>query len=698
MKAGIALLVVARLAVAASVSFGESLSAESQGSSSLVQQRAVRGHGPETADLRIASKRLRYGNNMAKGQSETIVPYIYNDGPNTAKVPEVDNFLYPYLVKKPESLGWKVKSGPSSRADGWEIVTTLGDVEPHTMIQLSLSVPMTSEVSWVDRELSASVSSATKDARPQNNKATYWITPNHSNDNEEYWQVQARKRYNNNLPYGASETLSFLVFNDGPGIATQPILTAGFIHSMDQNKISWTGEQVWVHDGVGPSLDFGQHAWQPFGNLECSIASWDVVCNLPNMAPSTMFRVNITFPMNHVWSYKDNEAVATVSTHTVRESSSQAGAAEAVVKSDEYFITPNHNGESQEYRQEGDLSGLDPSSEGSASPLCLAGWLSSTPIRTANEAGGATLDILETAVCEKGNTIMGYNIKDGSLQPTIATDFVKSFSNNFVTLSFTIDNETAISYNVLPDTQLYVIPTQVKHGEEEFTLDYWILVRDVWVGAMLRATPYARRDLTVAYVTDLVWNLLLAHDPVYPGTCGDANVAAIKKALSSVAQGLMVLDEESAKGGKMLKQRTRPLKSSEMLPEGLPRRDNDGNWLIYLASFPAGCSSRTPRLIIKAKDFNRPGLDHLDRHQYPPAIASEAEKSLSVTYVKGGNDRRASVLMGYQFAEYSRAEQPDGHAPIQPNDRLRLAVIHRYMSHIEYLGDDDNFEEREIEW
>ncbi|KAJ3832044.1 hypothetical protein F5878DRAFT_635666 [Lentinula raphanica] len=86
----------------------------------------------------------------------------------------------------------------------------------------------------------------------------------------------------------------------------------------------------------------------------------------------------------------------------------------------------------------------------------------------------------------------------------------------------------------------------------------------------------------------------------------------------------------------------------------------------------------------------------LDRDEYPPAIASQGGSGALVSYIEAGDNRRAGALMGQQFNNYRTDPQPDGHAPLQPGDGFRYAVIHENMFGVEYIGDgidEDQLEE-----
>ncbi|KID98640.1 nuclease, partial [Metarhizium majus ARSEF 297] len=296
MKVTVALLIITRLAAAIPSKSTEpfwyySKVNETDSRPSLPEDsKTVLRRAGEQADLRIASKRAYYDNNKPYGESEVITLYIYNAGPNRAVAPEiragyggsmdqhkatttlrqVHEWRQPSQDIKHASLAWTSLPNPSSRIDGSNMVTTLPDVQAGVLMELNMEFPMTHATSYVDKTVKASVSSSTTDPRKENDEATYIITPNHHNNGQKYWNTpgnlvnldfngltaeplsqadlriaSVRERYNNNLPYGENEVLTFLVFNDGPTIATRPVLTAGYTTSMDYDKMSSGAEQVW---------------------------------------------------------------------------------------------------------------------------------------------------------------------------------------------------------------------------------------------------------------------------------------------------------------------------------------------------------------------------------------------------------------------------------------------------------------------
>ncbi|KAI1391860.1 uncharacterized protein F4822DRAFT_425082 [Hypoxylon trugodes] len=161
-----------------------------------------------------------------------------------------------------------------------------------------------------------------------------------------------------------------------------------------------------------------------------------------------------------------------------------------------------------------------------------------------------------------------------------------------------------------------------------------------------------------------------------------------------------------------------------VLPADVPRRDDDGNWLIYL--YEEGTLVVVENARYAVEEANQPwrltydpsgaharrsqstgqyqsqrellqltttelaggsGVGQLDRDEYPPAIAREGGTGAVVTYIEAGDNRRAGSLMGQQFANYRADPQPDGHAPLRPGDTFRYAIIHENMAAVEYLGD-----------
>ncbi|KAL7619873.1 hypothetical protein AAE478_010419 [Parahypoxylon ruwenzoriense] len=726
----------------------------------------------ESADLRIASKRAYYDNNKPYGQSEIITLYIYNAGPNRAVAPvvragythsmdynavtttlrQVQEWRQPSQDIQAGSLTWTNLSNPTSRVDGWDMVTTLPDVPAGMLMELNLSFPMLHETSYDDDTLNASVSSSTTDPRTKNNSTTYIITPNHHNDGPAYWNTpgnlanldfdglttvvslsradlriaSARARYNNNLPYGQSETLTFLVFNDGPTIATQPLVTAGYTTSMDYNNVSCSGEQVWVPNGVNASSNLDNYAWQSLDGVSCGIDGWNVICSLPNIPPTVLYRVKITFPMNHDTTYKDYTGTALIS--------SQATELNPNNNSTTYVITPNHNNDGDAYWQaKGNIAQLDGPSIPSGSRACLTGWLLDTPIIVSDSNGRTQIPLidLEGRIPANGTQVISYDIRQKIFTPKVTTEVEYGTSPEVTVLSFSADGETQLSYSAHPDTLLYLNPTTVKVGQDQLRLGYWIPVRMLWAGAAVRgmnpdgvptlayvtnvqqakgaefrsAEPYMVSQSHSYVVGTLGAGGVLTHNPKDDQLCGDANVPAILATLGLIANRLIATTTPppnlpNPPHGYSLRHR-RPadppapsVPAPPVLPADVPRRDDDGNWLIYLyeEDTPAAVeNARYSRELLQLSTeelTGGSGTGQLDRDEYPPAIAAEGGAGAVVTYIEAGDNRRAGSLMGQQFTNYRMDPQPDGYAPLQPGDTFRFAIIHENMAGVEYLGDD----------
>lgn len=762
----------------------------------------------KTADLRIASKRAYYDNDKPYEQSETITLYIYNAGPDLAVKPVVragysysmdPNTVRTTLRQAQEwhqpseriragSLTWTDSSSLTSHYEEWDMVTTLPDVPAGTLMELNLTFPMLREPSYKDYTLNASVRSSTTDPREKNNLTTYIITPNHHNDGSDYWNTpgdlanldfnglttvvplsqadlrisSARAHYNNNLPYGQSETLTFLVFNDGPTIATQPLLRAGYTTSMDWNNVSCSGEQVWIPDGTNPSTDLDNYTWQSLDGFSCRIDNWDVVCSLPDIPPTILYRIKITFPMNHDPTYKDYTATATIS--------SQATELDPSNNSTTYDITPNHDNDGDGYwNTKGNITQLDGLSVPSGGRACLSGWLEDSPIIVSENNGRTQIPLkeLEGKLSAHGTQVVSYDIGKKNLEDKVATEVEYGTSPDVVALSFSTDRETQLSYSAHPDTLIYLDPTIVKVGQDELRIGYWIPVRMLWVGAAVRGMS-PDGDSTLAYVTNIyrvkgtvyrstepnrsaepymvsqshsyvVGKLgaggVLTHNPRRRHLCGDANIAAVLENLERIANPLVRAttpppDRPNPRHGYCLRRRRpadpprRSRPGPPVLPADVPRRDEDGNWLIYL------WEEDTPGVVENARyavelgrpwllTYDRQGADarrrqstgryqsqreclqlsaaelagpsgttgQLDRDEYPPACSLQGGSGAIVTYIEAGDNRRAGCLMQQQFQNYRMEPQPDGHAPFPDNGTFRFAIIHENMADIEYLGD-----------
>ncbi|KAJ3770490.1 nuclease [Lentinula raphanica] len=774
-----------------------------------------------SADLRIASKRAYYDNDKPYGDSETITLYIYNAGPDTASAPTVTagythsmdyNNVSTFLQKAQEQLGkqpskdlasltWTNLTSPSTHYEGWNMVTTLPDMSPGTILQLGLTFPMTHEESYDDDTTTASVTSNTSDPRQSNNSTTYIITPNHHNDGSTYWNtpgdignldfngltnVQAisqcdlriassRARYNNNLPYGQAETLSFLIYNAGPTIARNPVLTARYTTSMDETKMTSFGEQVWIPDGINPSTFFNGSdtipsiQWQSIdvGAPRVDGPAWNAIVSLPDLPPSILYRIHIRFPMNHVTTYADETAPASIT--------SQAKELDPANNTTKYIITPNHNNDGDAYwNAPGDLAMLDGTTIPAGSEACSTGWLLDTPmiVQIAGDDNPAQIPLKQLEGQISTTKAISFAPQGLNFQAKAVTGVEYDTSTSGMILSFCSDGVTTQSYTAHPDTMVYLDPFNVTVGEDTLRVAYWIPVRMLWVGAGLRGRS-PTGGMTVAYVTDIkadtsgdqlqsaepgivsmshsyvVGTLdqggILTHNPKDDQRCGNPNIPGIIAAVVAVANNIVATTTPppgipTPPHGYSLRYRrpddpdTPSQPGPPVLPLDVPRRDDDGNWLVYLYEEdtpaavenarvgvyemglpavltydPSGAPTRrrqstgqyqSQRELLQLTTQELSGATgttgQLDRDEYPPAIASQGGSGALVSYIEAGDNRRAGALMGQQFNNYRTDPQPDGHAPLQPGDGFRYAVIHENMFGVEYIGDgidEDQLEE-----
>ncbi|KAJ3798568.1 nuclease [Lentinula aff. detonsa] len=770
-----------------------------------------------SADLRIASKRAYYDNNKPYGESETITLYIYNGGPDTAVAPVVTagytssmdydavttslRQAQEYLGQQPSadlnSFNWTNLSSPSTHYEGWNMITTLPDVPPGSILELGLTFPMTHKESYKDDNMSASVLSSTSDPRNQNNSTTYIITPNHHNDGSAYWNTpgdlrnldfngltsaqalsqadlriaSSRARYNNNLPYGQSETLSLLVFNAGPTISMKPVLTAGYTTSMDETRISSSGQQVWIPDGVNPSTylqgSSSSLQWQTLDGVAARVDGWNIVVSLPDIPPSILYRINIVFPMNHDTTYRDYTASASVS--------SEAQELDPSNNSTTYVITPNHDNDGTAYwNAPGDITQLDGPSTPAGSQACSTGWSIDTPVivQMSGDNGSAQIPLRQLEGQISKTQIISYAPRSGEYQPKVVTGIEYDTSSSGRIVSFSADGKNVQSYVAHPDTLVYLNPFELNVALDKLRVAYWIPVRMLWAGAGVRGRS-STGGRTTAYVTDIridtsgdqlqsaepkivsishsyvVGTLqeggILTHNPKDHERCGDPNNIAILLAISVLANNLVATTTPQPGNpdpphGYSLRHR-RPhdpipprIPAPPVLPIDVPRRDDEGNWLIYLYEEDTPAAVENARTAVH--EFGLPSvltydpnnnaarrrqstgqyqsqrellqltaeeasgssgtLGQLDRDEYPPAIAAEGGRGALVTYIEAGDNRRAGSLMGQQFNHYRMDPQPDGHAPLRQGDRFRYAIIHENMSGVEYLGDgidEDQLEE-----
>ncbi|KAM0667096.1 hypothetical protein ACQRIT_005790 [Beauveria bassiana] len=163
------------------------------------------------ADLRIASKYAYYDNHKNHGESLTIVLYIYNAGPDSAASPvvtagyttsmdhgkwqatarhaSISSQPLEQVLANSNTLWADVEIAERDQDDNKQTtITTLPTMHAGTVVELSLSFPMTHYTSHTDDTLKAHVHSTTTDPRYENNGTSYIVTPNHHDDGEEYWK------------------------------------------------------------------------------------------------------------------------------------------------------------------------------------------------------------------------------------------------------------------------------------------------------------------------------------------------------------------------------------------------------------------------------------------------------------------------------------------------------------------------------
>ncbi|GAP87521.1 putative nuclease [Rosellinia necatrix] len=362
---------------------------------------------PATADLRIASKRARYNNNSPFREIETIVLYIYNAGPDGAVAPvvhtgytssmnydavgttlrEVREWCQPseVLTRRASQLNWASLLPPVTHYAGWGMVTTLPYIAAGTLLELSLSFPMTHEWTWRDSWLKASIHSDTVDPRPDNNITHYVVTPNHNADSLDYLNAlgdlanmdfdgftvtrpvlqtnlqtdlrtdlriaSLRAYYSNDNRTRSDETLTFLIFNYGPVTAIQPHLTVEYAHAMDYESASCRVDQVWVPEGIDSTADIESCSWQMMGQVSCWVNGWNITCGLPDLHPSMFYRVRVKFPFSRFsFPRMDNHLKASIESDVTKFEKKPLT---------RYYITPNHSHDGDFYWEtEGNLQEL----------------------------------------------------------------------------------------------------------------------------------------------------------------------------------------------------------------------------------------------------------------------------------------------------------------------------------------------------
>ncbi|WP_438289628.1 hypothetical protein [Streptomyces sp. HUAS TT7] len=793
--------------------------------------------GPASADLRIASKRRYYNNNLPYGQSETITLYLYNAGPDTARgvtadvgyAPSMDYERAAPSVRRASVLDVRpsellttgaVRWGDPSSASpcvipskGDFLTCPLPDLGPEEMLELSVRFPMTHDTSYRDRTVDATVNSATADPNSTNNSTHYTITPNHGSDlsNTAYWNTPGdlqqldppgaeltavaltdlriaskRRYYNNNLPYGQSETITLYLANSGPAVARDIRVRAEYTHSLNYDAAaadpSVRGMTVPVGAPVSEVLtDARDVDWSPpERTAACKVDGWKLDCPLPDMGPQRALELRLTFPMTHEWSYDDDDLTASVTTSTSDTDPNN--------NSTRYTFTPNHGSDLSNkayWNTPGELDQLDGSDIGESGRPCENGWSADTTAIVYEKNGTRpvtqTLSNLRSTLGSSSYQVPTLD-KRGfpASAPATLTDVTKPARTDGYRLSFSLDDhpDDEQTYVAAPDTLLYLDPVHhpgLGPGPPEPLMGRWLPVRMLWPGAMVRGLSANRRQVT-AHITRLrtvesgdVGSLLqptvLSRSHSYvvgtadrggifthnggPQQCGPAKGPALLAGLQRLANRLVATTPPptttTPRPRPHLRPRPYPAPTPPPrracpppLPVGVPRRDEDGNWLIYLyeaatpdvvANARAAVANGAPwrltyspgvdrrRLSLRGSPaqsqlFNLSSaetqgpqgnrLGQLDRDEYPPNIAAEGGVTAQVMYIEATDNQDAGRLMGQQLQCYTGAgsqggdtarptDPParvtDGRVRMQPGDTFRYAIIDEAYEVVEYLGD-----------
>jgi hypothetical protein len=722
--------------------------------------------GREAADLRIASKRAYYDNNKPYGEHENITLYVYNAGPNVASGPVVRagySFSMDYnavtaTLRRAKalrasrdvlagSLNWTQGPDLAPTVDGWDIVSPVPDILVGEVVEITLSFPMTHEWSYKDYEIWASVSSSTQDLHAENNRASYIITPNHSGDGYSYWKTRGNLSnldYNGlkggsrvtsadlriaalhesspNSTRSAGSTWTFLVFNRGPAVATKSVLTVGPYRKAlgKHQRPRCSIVQRWVPNGVIPLSRAQDDGWRFFDDAYCDIDGENLVCGLPDIPPSVMYHVTMEGSSIEGGNLS---AMASISSYELNPNAN----AQSTVR----FTMPNLKSDGSGW-QASNMSKLVGASAPAASRTCSAGWLPNTPIAVSlgESERSATLANLVGQDLATIHVIGGDSV-ERELLPTDVTKFNQDTSNKIIAVSFLADDRTKHSYNAQPDSLLYLVPTTIQVGQHGLRVGYWMPVRMLWPGAVVRGMG-GDRALRPVYVTEVrhmmgaEWNGtcpvlvgqnnsyvvgmekeggIISHSGAGDRSCGDASAQAILSYLAPETSSEGISAEKS-NDTKLARPAAVDPAPPSAPPTGMPRRDTYGNWLIYLFEPDAPAAIENARDAIENREkpwrltydpANAPmrmtSHDHLvelsiedttggsrqayvGRDEYPPAMAREGGSEAVVTYIEAGDHLRATNLIARQLIEYGKNPQPDGHDPLKAGDTFRYAVIY----------------------
>ncbi|MFG2142884.1 hypothetical protein ACGFRG_01625 [Streptomyces sp. NPDC048696] len=792
--------------------------------------------GRGTSDLRIASKRAYYNNNLRYGQSETITLYVYNAGPDTAHTvrsevgyaPSMDGAAAVAEVSRARIVNVQPSKAIAEGTVRWQgsaaqphctvqsrtetLSCALPDLGPEEAFELRVRFPMTHETSYADRTRQATVSAATSDPVPDNNTATYTITPNHGSDlsNTAYWNTPGalrqldppgvglgpiaqtdlriaskRRVYNTNLAYGQSETVTLYLFNAGPAVAQQVMVWVGYApHSLDYStaasRPALRGTTVPL--GTPPGDAPADLPWSAEPTAPCTVApnAPYLNCRLPDLGPQRAVELSLTFPMTHEWSYADRDTTARVTTSTQD--------IDGTNDSTSYTFTPNHGSDLSNtayWYAPGDLDKLNGHETWERGRPCQNGWRSDTPaiVHEGNSPTPVTRTLanLRDTLSRTPVSVPTLDRQGSPALPAPLTSIATAPQSGAYRVEFSLDDhpDDTQAYFASPDTLLSLLP--VSHPElggqpAPSVMGSWFPVRMLWPGAAVRGLSRNGNPVT-GHVTQLEyvqpgatggrWLQPTVHSRSHSyvvGTagsgglfthnggrqqCGPANVPAMLAGLQRIANNLLATTPSptttTPRPRPHLRPRPYPAPTPPPrracpppLPADVPRRDEDGNWLIYLYE------AATPGVVANARDAvaegapwrltYSPGVDRrrdslrgspaqsqlfnltaaemqgpqgnrlgqIDRDEYPPNIAAEGGAPAHIMYIEATDNQDAGRLMGQQLQCYTgsgpqggdaaRPSDPpqrvvNGRVHMQPGDTFRYAIIDESYEVIEYLGD-----------
>ncbi|KAJ2979880.1 hypothetical protein NUW58_g7090 [Xylaria curta] len=290
-----------------------------------------------------------------------------------------------------------------------------------------------------------------------------------------------RAYYDNCKENNDHEIITLYIYNAGPSLAATPVVRAGFSYSMDYNAVITTLRQAKVWHSPSERIKAGNLSWTKVSNIASHYEDWDMVTTLPNVPAGMLMELSLSFLSFRGPTFRDYTLRASVSSATADPRTEN--------NSTTYIVTPNHHDDGPNYWDiPGNLANLD-FEKLVAIPLLRGDLRIASKRRQCHNN-------------KEGMEPVSYDIIKKALKPKLANSIEYGHFSESLPLTFSSDENTQLFLYARPDTLLYLEHTTIVVGDKEAVLIFWIPLRIVWVGAVVRRMNPGG-SLTGAYVIDV---------------------------------------------------------------------------------------------------------------------------------------------------------------------------------------------------